>query len=55
MGLNHFWPHMFGFKPLLGLEHMAPIRPQFLAKHDNHVCMYADTHTHTHTHTHMDG
>ena len=48
MGLNPFWPHKFGFKPLLGLEHMAPIRLQFLANCDNHVCMYADTRTHTH-------
>ena len=47
-GLNPFWPHMFGFKPLLGLEPMAPIRPQLLVSHANHsatetsiyVCMY---------------
>ena len=36
MGLNPFWPHMFGFKPLLGLEPMAPIRPQLLVSHANH-------------------
>ena len=45
-GLNPFWPHMFGFKPLLGLEPMAPIRPQLLVSHANHsatktsICMY---------------
>ena len=27
---------MFGFKPLLGLEPMAPIRPQLLVSHANH-------------------
>ena len=42
---------MFGLKPLLGLEPMAPIRPQLLVSHANHsatetsicmyVCMYA--------------
>ena len=26
-GLNPFWPHKFGFKPLVGLEPIAPIRP----------------------------
>ena len=26
----------FGFKPLLGLEPMAPIRPQLLVSHANH-------------------
>ena len=43
---------MFGFKPLLGLESMASIRPQLLVSHANHsttetsmyvcidVCMY---------------
>ena len=31
-----FWPHMFGFKPLLGLEPKAPIRPQLLVSHANH-------------------
>ena len=37
---------MFGFKPLLGLEHMAPSRPQLLVSHANHsatetsICMY---------------
>ena len=35
-GLNPFWPHKFGFKPLLGLEPMAPIRPQLLVIHANH-------------------
>ena len=35
-GLNPFWPHMFGLKPLLGLEPMAPIRPQLLVSHVNH-------------------
>ena len=53
-GLNPFGPHMFGLKPLLGLEPMAPIRPQLLVSHANHsatetsmyvcvcvhVCMY---------------
>ena len=44
------WPHMFGLKPLLGLEPMAPIRPQniFMVSHANHsvtetsmyVCRY---------------
>ena len=50
MRLNPFWPHKFGSKPLLGLESMAPIRPQLPASHANHsanetcmcvcVCMY---------------
>ena len=35
---------MFGLKPLLGLEPMAPIRPQLLVSHANHsateTCMY---------------
>ena len=35
-GLNPFWPHKFGFKPLLGLEPMAPIRPQLPFSHANH-------------------
>ena len=43
-GLNPFWPHKFGFKPLLGLEPMALIRPQLPASHANHLatetCMY---------------
>ena len=47
-GIKPFWPHMFGLKPLLGLEPMAPIRPQLLVSHANHsatetsmyVCMY---------------
>ena len=30
------WPNKFGFKPLLGLEPMAPIRPQLLVSHANH-------------------
>ena len=34
--LYPFWPHMFGLKPLLGLEPMAPIRPQLLVSHANH-------------------
>ena len=37
-GLNPFWPHKFGFTPLLGLEPMAPIRPQLLVMY---VCMHA--------------
>ena len=47
MGLNPFLPHKFGFKPLLGLEPMAPIHPQLLVRQANHlatetshVCMY---------------
>ena len=45
-GLNPFWPYKFGFKPLLGLEPMAPICPQLLVSHANHsatetsICMY---------------
>ena len=47
-GLTPFWPHKFGFKPLLGLEHMAPMLSQLLVSHANHsatetsmyVCMY---------------
>ena len=51
-GLNPFWPHKFGVKPLLDLEPMAPIRQQLLVSHANHsttktckyvymyVCMY---------------
>ena len=35
-GLNLFWPHKFGFHPLLGLEPMAPIRPQLLVSNANH-------------------
>ena len=61
MGLNPFWLHKFGFKPLLGLEPMAPIRPQLLVSHANHsatetslyvcmyVCMYALVHILQHT------
>ena len=45
-GLNPFWPHMFGLKPLLGLEPMAPNRPQLLVSHANHsateTCMYVE-------------
>ena len=33
---SHVWSHMFGLKPLLGLEPMAPIRPQLLVSHANH-------------------
>ena len=36
-GLNPFWSHKFGFKPLLGLEPMAPIRLQLLVSHTNHL------------------
>ena len=51
-GINYFLAHKIGFKPLLGLEPMAPIRSQLLASHANHsatetymymyvcVCMY---------------
>ena len=35
-GLNPFWPHLFGLKPLLGLEPVALIRPQLLVSHANH-------------------
>ena len=43
-GLTPFWPHKFGFKPLLGLEPVALIRPQLPASHatiwpPRHVCM----------------
>ena len=39
-GFNPFWPHMFGFKPLPGLEPMAPIRPQLLVTTlTMYVCM----------------
>ena len=34
--VKSFWPHKFGLKPLLGLEPMAPIRPQLLVSHANH-------------------
>ena len=33
-GIKSFLASLFGIKPLLGLEPMAPIRPQLL------VCMY---------------
>ena len=40
-GIKSFLAHKFGFKPLLGLEPMAPIRPQLLVSHrDMYVCMY---------------
>ena len=52
-GLNQFWSHMFGLKSLLGLETLAPIRPQLRANHANlsatdtslcmYVCMYVCT------------
>ena len=35
-GIKKIWPHKFGFKPLLGLEPMAPIRPQLLVSYANH-------------------
>ena len=44
--IKSFWPHKFGFKPLLGLESMAPIHPQLLVSHANNsatetsLCMY---------------
>ena len=34
--VSQVWFHKFGFKPLLGLEPMAPIRPQLLVSHANH-------------------
>ena len=38
--LNPLWPHKFSFKPLLGLEPMAPIYPQLPARHrDIPICM----------------
>ena len=50
-GIKSFLAYNFGFKPLLGLEPMAPIRPQLLVSHANHsatetsigmyVCVYA--------------
>ena len=48
---------MFGLKPLLGLEPMAPIRPQLLVSHANHsatetsmyVCMYVRTYVRMYT------
>ena len=47
-GIKSFLASRFGIKPLLGLEPMAPIRPQLLVSHANHsatetsmyVCMY---------------
>ena len=47
-GIKSFLASRFGIKPLLGLEPMAPIRPQLLVSHTNHsatetsmyVCMY---------------
>ena len=38
-GIKSFWPHKFGFKPLLGLEPMAPIRPQLCMYVRTYVCM----------------
>ena len=35
-GLKPFLPHKFGFKSLLGLEHMTQIRLQLLVSHANH-------------------
>ena len=35
-GIESFLASLFGFKPLLGLEPMAPIRPQLLVSHANH-------------------
>ena len=35
-GLNPFWSHKFGFKPLLRLEPMVQIRPQLPTSHANH-------------------
>ena len=60
-GINPFWPHKFCFKLLLGLEPMAPIRPQLLVSHANlrdmcickHACMY--DHVCTYMHTYMYG
>ena len=51
-GIKSFLASRIGIKPLLGLEPMAPIRPQLLVSHANHsatetsiylyiyVCMY---------------
>ena len=49
-GIKSFSASQVGFKPLLGLERMAPIRPQLPASRDNHsatetslcmcVCIY---------------
>ena len=36
-------PHTFGFKPLLGVEPMAPIRPQLLVSHANHSATETST------------
>ena len=35
-GIKSFLASRFGIKPLLGLEPMAPIRPQLLVSHVNH-------------------
>ena len=35
-GIKSFLSSRFGIKPLLGLEPMAPIRPQLLVSHANH-------------------
>ena len=63
-GLNPFWPHKFGFKPLLGLEPMAPIRSQLPSSHANHsatetsyvrmyVCVYMYICTYTYVRTYI--
>ena len=39
-GIKSFLAAQVWFQPLLGLEPMAPIRPQLPASHANHVCMY---------------
>ena len=36
-GIKYFWPHKFGFKPLLWLEATLTIRPP---RHPLYVCMY---------------
>ena len=35
-GIKSFLASRFGIKPLLGLEPMAPIRPQLIVSHANH-------------------
>ena len=35
-GIKYFLTSQFGFKPLLGIEPMAPIRQQLLVSLDNH-------------------
>ena len=39
-GTISFWLHKFGFKPLLGLEHMAPTRSQLPASYADHSAIY---------------